>query len=310
MRTSTIIRAFLLLFILGWALPAFAQRPVVAVAPFGHDVPNIRTGLADQLWRQLLGSGRYEMADDERVAGLLKELDYDAADARPTTEQIMGLAGEADYLLVADVTAFDIVERDAVLQFGWELRDLATMFGGQDRVAYVAFDVRLYSTADGGELTRYTVEGMENKRGVRLKNLTLGWLGSADLDSDEFRRTNLGIATYKAIGEIMRLLYEQFPLEGSVLAISGDALVLNLDERSGLLLGDELTVIRRSAITNDAGEQVWESAERIGSCKVVEFQPGRCLCQVLDGLGVIQEGDVVVPLYENITLPQETDRVK
>jgi hypothetical protein len=303
-------RAFLLLFILAWALPAWAQRPVVAIAPFGHTVPNIRQGLAGQLWRELLGSGRYELADNEQVAGLLAGLDYEAAQAHPTPAQIASVTGLADYLLVARVQAFDIVDREALTEFNSELRDLGALLLGQDKAAYVAFDISLYETESGFEVTRFTVEGIESKRGVRMKQLTLGWLGSVDVDSDEFRRTNIGIATYKALGETMRALYAQFPLRGSVLAVSGDAVVLDLDERSGLLLGDELTILRQQAITNAAGEQVWEATQRVGNCKVVEFQAGHCLCQILDGLGAIQEGDIVQPLYESIIVPQETNQAE
>jgi hypothetical protein len=53
---------------------------------------------------------------------------------------------------------------------------------------------------------------------------------------------------------------------------------------------------------------VWEDEQRIGSALVVEFQPGRCLCLVLDGHGSIREGDVARPLVEHLVLPDEADK--
>jgi hypothetical protein len=310
MRTSTLSRWILLLFLLGWALPAYAQRPSIAIAPFGHTVPNIRTGLAAQLWRELNGSGRYEVADNAQVAALLAGAQYDAAQAHPSAAQIASVAGCADYLLVVRVLAFDVVDRESLAEFNSDMRDLGALIVGQDKAAYAAFDTSLYETESGFEVARFTLEGIESKHGVRMKQLTLGWLGSVDLDSDEFRRTNIGIATYKALGEAMRGLYAHFPLHGTVLAVSGDSLVLDLDERCGLMLGDELTIVRQQSIANKAGEPVWEDELRVGSCKVVEIKTGRSLCLILDGLGAIQEGDTVKPMYESIVVPQETNKAE
>ena len=290
--------------------PVFAGRPVLAIAPCAHAVPNVRQGLAAQLYRELLGSGRYELADNGVVEQLLEDGGYAEADGQLSPEYLDVVSEEADYLLLCRVTAFDVVDRDALGEVNSDLRDLGTLILGQDKAAYVAFDVSLYETGSGLEVSRFAVEGIESKRGVRLKALSLGWQGSVDFDSDEFRRANIGIATYKAIGELMRELYAKFPLRGSVLAVSGDALVLDLDERAGLLLGDELSVVRKQVITNVAGEPVWEDETRVGSCRVVEFQPGRCLCLVLDGFGAIQEGDRVIPVYESITVPREADKAE
>jgi hypothetical protein len=41
--------------------------------------------------------------------------------------------------------------------------------------------------------------------------------------------------------------------------------------------------------------------------QVVAFQPGRCLCLILDGAGRIAEGDEARPLVMRYTLPAVTD---
>ena len=216
-------------------------------------------------------------------------------------------AGYTDYMLVGEITAFAISDKDQAIDLSDELNDLGRLVGQGSESAHIAMDISLISTADGEALAHWLIEGIESRDGIRMKTLTYGWMGAVDVKSDEFRETMIGHATYKALGNVILNLYELFPVEGEVLAVSGDAVVLNIDGTSGLEIGDEITIVHRRVITNSDGVVAWKDDEPVGRVEVIEFQPGRCLCMVLEGSGGITEGDIAIPVISRMILPQYAD---
>jgi len=292
------------------AAPVNARRPIVGILPFAHDIPNVSDGLAELVWREMLNNGRFNVMDVNATEQLLEDSEWNlSAEALTIDEAALPLlTPELDYLLMGRVLAFEIVDKESKLDLGGDFADLATLLGGHSKAAYIALEIRLVELCEPTESASFVVEGIESKRGVRLDRISHGWAGSIDFLSDEFRLTSMGRATYKAAGELIYLLYERFPLRGTVLAVAGDSVVLDLDARSGIQTGDELTVVREHEITNSEGAVVWRSERRIGSVQVLEFQPGRCLCLILDGADQIQEGDLGRPVLDRIYVPLETDQ--
>jgi hypothetical protein len=259
-----------------------------------HENPSVRNGLAELLTAEIAASGYLRsIAVDEAVIS-------DIA-------QLPALADVGDYVLFGDVAAFSVSDRDQKIDLGDEFADLSRMMGTGSDVAHVALNLRLVEVATGAEVMRWQAEGVESRDGVRQDSLNTGWLGSVDFTAAEFSETMIGHATLKAIGNALWELYTWLPLRGMVLAVSGDAVVVNLDENNGLAVGDELTVVRVREIVSSSGNVAWRDAERLGSVQVLEFQPGRALCLVLDGTGLITEGDEVRPVVASYTLPSESD---
>jgi curli biogenesis system outer membrane secretion channel CsgG len=287
---------------------ALADAPVLGVAPLEHPIPNVSLGLARLLSEEMAASGYLRMVGVGEVAAALEQAGAgQGARQLPGDADLSFLADVVDYLLVGEVVAFTIADRDRLVDLGDDLADLARLTGTGSVVAHVALSLRLVRVSDGVELKRLQVVGVESRSGTRMKEISAGWMGSVDFASAEFSETMIGHATFKAVGQVLWELYDLFPLVGEVLALSGDTVVIDLDERSGLRLGDELLVLRPVAISNSAGEVVWEDAERLGSVRVVAFQPGRCLCLILDGAGSIAEGDQVRPLIMRYILPVKAD---
>jgi hypothetical protein len=292
-------------------LSAYASRPTLAVAPMAHSTPKARAGLAAALSRELEYGGHFDIAPAGKAATVLEQAGITAkpgAYAALDPAQIIALNGLADYILFGEVAAFDVVTKDAGFDLGRKLSDLGRRSGLSDNVAQVVIDFKLMRVSDGLEVLAFSVEGQESRHGVMLDSISQGWLSSANYESDEFRRTNLGLAFYKAVGQTLYELYAEFPLEGSVLAVTGDSVIIDLDQRAGVQAGDEIVLMRETSVPNAKGDAVWRELERTGSAKVLEFQPGRCLCLVLEGAGQIAEGDIARPLAERLVLPIESDR--
>jgi curli biogenesis system outer membrane secretion channel CsgG len=310
--TSTEIKIFVAaLALLGFfCVPwqAHAARPTLAVAPFAYSSANTGHGLAAVMARELAYGGHFDLISAQRAAQALEAAGFEAKPgvyAEIAPAQLEPLNGLADYLLTAEVSAFDTARKEPAFDLGRKLSGLGKRSGLASKIAQVVLEFRLLRMSDGQEVLAFTVEGLESRRGVAV-DVTQGWLSATNYEGDEFRRTSLGRAFYKAVGQALYELYAEFPLEGGVLAVTGDSVVIDLDQRAGVQIGDEMLILRDNPIGNTLGETVWRELQRVGSAKVVEFQPGRCLCLVLDGDGVIQEGDVARPLSERLVLPIET----
>lgn len=291
-------------------VPAFAARPLLAVAPFAHESQNVRQGLAAVLVRELAYGGHFELLSAGQAAKVLDATGFNAAPGAYETLDpgyLSGFAGLADYLLTVEVIAFDVVTKEPAFDLGRKLGGLGQSSGLGGRVAQAALGFRLLRVSDGAEVLAFTAEGLESRHG-RAVDVTQGWLSSTNFEGDEFRRTSLGRAFFKALGQALYELYAEYPVQGAVLAVAGDSVIIDLDQRAGVQLGDEIELLAENPIGNALGETVWRELEYVGSAKVVEFQPGRCLCVVLAGQGAILEGAVARPLTQRLVLPLEADR--
>jgi len=311
--TSTKPRAILLSLLFAVLLviiPAtvYAAKPIVGVAPFTAEIPNVGRGVARLMAQEIALAGIGNVLGVAEVEALLADaaVDYGSLGGF-SADQLALLKAHCDYLVVGEVTAFAVSDRDQVVDLSADLNDLSRLLGTGSAVAYVSLSLRLIETANGQELAHWLLDGRESREGTRQDRISSGWAASIDCTSTDFTETMIGHATYKVIGAALYQLTEQLPLTGLVLAVNGEALVVDLDETCGLEPGDELTVLRDNGITNENGLIVWHDYERIGSAEVVEFQPGRCLGVILDGLGLITEGDLVRPVVLRYSLPVGVD---
>lgn len=290
------------------ASAAAAATSRVGVAPLDYQIPNVGSGLARLLASEIAFSGYLDVVSVDQVAQrLAAQGDRQLAYLDIGSEQLEAVQEIADYLLVGAVVSFTVSDRDQVSDLGQDLNDLSRLLGTGGEVAHVALNLRLLRTSDGVELGSWYVEGIESRNGLRTGAISTGWAASIDFGTSEFSETMIGHAAYKAIGDVLMRLFEQLPLRGKVLAVSGDAVVIDLDSNCGLRIGDELTIVRVTAISDSVGLAVWQDAERVGSVQVTDFQPERCLCLILDGAGLIAEGDEARPLVVRYTLPAVAD---
>jgi hypothetical protein len=309
-RLSVVLSIVCASLVFVYPVPA-AALATLGVAPLAYNVPNIGEGLAALLSSELDASGIAAVTHPARVAAVLDNAGVEPADyLRLLPDNIAALTAsglDLDYLLVGELTAFSIEDKDVRLDLGSQFRDLAALYGGGNQIAQVRLELRLLRLSDCTELARISAEGLESQHGTRMRTVTLGWEAGVDMQSDEFRQTMLGRAAYKAIGEAIHQLAALLLPGGSVIAVSGDSVVLDIGKQSGVELGDELTILRDASLANNLGQVVWDAEQRLGSVQVIELRPDTCLCLVLDGYGALAEGDLARPFVTRVRLPLEAN---
>ena len=290
------------------AAPASADgRPRVGVPKFYHQLPSVGEGIADILAHELVKCGRFDVIERTELDALLAEVnlersDYIESEGVARLSRVEGV----DYLLIGEITAFGAKEKESGIGATTFGRDIG--LGGlktKKRIAYASFDVRFVEVETGRLVFADTADGEEDSSGTALIAGGSNWVAGLDFGSKEFRESMIGKATYKAVGEVLLRLYEEFPLQGDVLARSGDMIVTNLGKESGLERGAMLKVLRVDEITDDAGDVVWETTEEIGTARIVEFQGPNSLAEIITGRNDIEAGMRVCPVEEAVYLPEE-----
>jgi curli biogenesis system outer membrane secretion channel CsgG len=282
-------------------------RPRIGVPKFYHQLPSVGEGIADILTRELFKCGRFDVIERSELETLLSEVDFEqSAYVESSSAAPLGRIKGVDYLLIGKITAFGVKEKEAGIGAGSFGRNIG--LGGlktEKRIAYASFDIRLVEVETGRVVFADTADGEEKNSGATLIMGGSNWVAGINFGSNEFRESMIGKATYKAIGKVLLKLYEEFPLQGEVLARSGDMIVTNLSKESGLEKGAMLKVLRVNELTDDAGNVVWESTEEIGTARITEFQGMNCLAEIITGRNDIEAGMRVCPVEEAMYLPEE-----
>jgi curli biogenesis system outer membrane secretion channel CsgG len=282
-------------------------RPRIGVPKFYHQLPSVGEGIADILTRELFKCGRFDVIERSELETLLSEVDFEqSAYVESSSAAPLGRIKGVDYLLIGKITAFGVKEKEKGIGTSSFGRNIG--LGGlktEKRIAYASFDIRLVEVETGRVVFADTADGEEKNSGATLIMGGSNWVAGINFGSNEFRESMIGKATYKAIGKVLLKLYEEFPLQGEVLARSGDMIVTNLSKESGLEKGAMLKVLRVNELTDDAGNVVWESTEEIGTARITEFQGMNCLAEIITGRNDIEAGMRVCPVEEAMYLPEE-----
>jgi curli biogenesis system outer membrane secretion channel CsgG len=282
-------------------------RPRIGVPKFYHQLPSVGEGIADILTRELFKCGRFDVIERSELETLLSEVDFEqSAYVESSSAAPLGRIKGVDYLLIGKITAFGVKEKEKGIGTSSFGRNIG--LGGlktEKRIAYASFDIRLVEVETGRVVFADTADGEEKNSGATLIMGGPNWVAGINFGSNEFRESMIGKATYKAIGKVLLKLYEEFPLQGEVLARSGDMIVTNLSKESGLEKGAMLKVLRVNELTDDAGNVVWESTEEIGTARITEFQGMNCLAEIITGRNDIEAGMRVCPVEEAMYLPEE-----
>jgi curli biogenesis system outer membrane secretion channel CsgG len=274
------------------------SRPRVAVREFenpaAYYASTIGTGLTSIIVTKLTQSGRFDII--QRGEGL--ELVIDEVDLgqsgyiEPDTAVEMGHVLGVQYILAGQVTYFGYEEQSTGgFLGGWG------GFGGLDvtqQKAMVRMDFTLIDALTGQSVLAATAEGKSTDTGFSVEGGNWGdWVGSVGWESDEFMESKIGKATLKAVDNLLAQILAQFPIQAEILAVTPDFIILDIGAGAGIEQGMEFDVYRVTAVTNAAGEVVWEDKSLIGRIAVTEVDLTNCKAEVLSGTGFI-EGDLCI----------------
>jgi hypothetical protein len=214
----------------------------------------------------------------------------------------------AQYKVSVELLALGSAKRDSRLRIGREWSELERRLGEGRLVDQVKLDVEISDVASGASLGRRIIEGLESRKGTEIASENVAYLTYMNIRSDEFRRSSLGRAAYRALADSLDFIFETLPLKAEVEALADDAVVIGLDSSCGLAKGDDLVILRDIPFTSVDGTPVWHEYRRMGLVRIVDFQPGHCLCLILEGQGRLAEGDLAQPLLAPLWFPEEADQ--
>jgi len=242
----------------------------------------------------LTQSGRFDVIQrGENLNVLIEEIDFGQSGyVEPDTAVEMGHILGVNYILSGQVTNFGYEETST----GGFLGGFGG-FGGLDieqEEAVVRIDFALIDATTGETILSETAEGKESETGFDISGGNWGdWFGSIEYDSDEFMDSMVGHATLKAVDILMDKILGLFPVQAPILAVTPDFIIIDIGVGAGIEEGMEFEVYRIEAVTNDAGDVVWENRELIGSVRITEVDLQNSKAEIISGSG-FQEGDLCI----------------
>jgi molybdopterin converting factor small subunit len=204
-----------------------STKPVIAVLPVDAkgSVRNVDIKVSDVLATALAKSGRFELAEREKIQGVVAEQQLKLSGAVDDASQ----AAEIGKLLGVEavvIGSLSSATQQTVDKFAYDLT-----------VTIVRIDVRAVNTSTGKILLSESAEGKSEAKTVTTAS---GQRVSGAVDfTSEYNK-----AATKAASEAARVLASRFPVMGYVLSVSGGDITTDLGGEKGIAKGDELIVFR------------------------------------------------------------------
>ncbi|MCW5965005.1 MAG: curli production assembly protein CsgG [Bryobacterales bacterium] len=319
---SRFLGVFALVVILLAAIPVSAQQKKrVAILDFEYGTVqnwvdgmfganvDIGKGISDLLVEKLLNTGQYSIIERSALDKVLKEQNFsnsDRADSSSAAKigQLLGV----DAIITGSITQFGSDDNSTgVGGFG---RRLGGFGVGNVRMnnakAIVGISSRIIDINTAEILAAVTAKGESKRKGAALSGGGgSGWSGGGggiDMGASNFRNTIIGEATHEAVenlatdlaGKASVLPTRTVSVEGLVADIDGKTMILNVGTRSGVKVGDTLSVQRKVREVRDpaSGKVIRSITETVGSATVTEADESSAVANFV-GTGAPKVGDVV-----------------
>jgi len=275
---------------------------------FGSDV-DVGKGISDLLVKHLVQDGTYSVIERKMLDKILAEQNFSNSDrANPSTAAQLGKILGVDAIIVGTITQFGNEDKNVKVGGGGGGFGGFGVggFGRKKSKAIVTVDARvididtaeILAVADGkGESTRSSASllGGGGNWG--------GWgAGGVDFGSSNFQETIIGEAVKLAVESMSkgliasndRLKARTVVVEGLVAAVDAGVVILNVGAKTGLKVGDELSVERIGREIKDpaTGQVIRRMTTKIGVVKVTEIDDISAVCALVSGTG-IKVGDMV-----------------
>lgn len=201
MRKVLFVIASLTLFI----SPAFAAKPVLAVAEFRNDTSagwwssDVGSDLAGMLSNELAATEKFKLVERHKIGAVLDEQDLaESGRVKKSTGAKLGQMTGAQYVVIATVSAFDSQTRET----GGGLSFHGIGVGGKQEEAYIAVDLRVVDTTSGEIVVTRTVEARSTGGGMGVSVYRGGFGGHLS----NYEKTPTGKAIRAIIQEISEYL--------------------------------------------------------------------------------------------------------
>jgi curli biogenesis system outer membrane secretion channel CsgG len=223
---------------------------------FGAVVQDVGKGVSAQLIEKLTAGGKYTVIDRSALKKLLDEQttsDPDGMDAYGRAARI-GRMLALDAMIVGAITRFgpDVPQKSGSIH---------SRMSKRKSKAYVDISARVLDMTTGEVIAAFTTTG-ESAHTGEVMLIGAGGKASApqEILGSEFTDTLLGEATRNAVDKLTGQLdsfAEKIPalvvdIDGLVAEVAGNSITLNVGKKSGVKLGDKLTLLREAHASSEA----------------------------------------------------------
>jgi len=277
-------------------------------AIFGQDV-DIGKGIADLLVTDLVKNGSYSIIERKALDKILTEQNFSNSDrANPASAAKIGKLLGVDAILVGSITEFGNETKN--LGLGGAGGNLIGHglggFGHKNSKAIVGLSARIVDIDTGEILAVAEGKGESSRSSTSMLggggNWHAGGGGNVDFGSSDFQSTIIGEATKLATDQLAtdvvagkdKLVARTIVVQGLVAAVDGGQVILNVGAKSGVKVGDELSVERVTKEIKDpaTGQVLRRLSNSIGIVKVTDVDDVSSVCSVVSGSG-FKTGDAV-----------------
>jgi curli biogenesis system outer membrane secretion channel CsgG len=285
----------------------YATVKTGTAALFGTDI-DVGKGIADLLVKDLVTDGTYSVIERKQLDKILGEQNFSNSDrANPASAAKIGKILGVDAIIVGSITEFGNETKNRNVGGG------GGGFGGfgiggighKETKANVMIDARIV------DIDTAEILGVAEGKGESKRSSTSllggggnwhGWGGGAvDFGSSDFQQTIIGEATKAAVDQMTSGLIADAPklsartvkVEGLVAAVDGDQIVLNVGAKTGIKVGDHMSVERVTSTIKDpaTGAVLRKMTTKLGELEVTDVDDVSAVCKSVSGTG-FKVGDV------------------
>jgi len=279
-----------------------------AAALFGSDV-DVGKGITDLLIKYLVKDGTYSVIERQALDKVLAEQNFSNSDrANPASAAKLGKLLGVDAIIVGAVTQFGGETKNTnVGGAGGALGGFGLGgFGHKKTKAICAIDARIVDIDTAEILGVADGKGESSRESTSLTGGGGHWSGfgggHADFGSSDFQNTIIGEAINAAtqqlstglIADASKLQARTIIVEGLVAAIDGGQVILNVGAKTGLKVGNQMTVERVTKEIKDpaTGKVLRKLSNQIGVIEITDVDDISAVGKIVSGSG-FKVGDSV-----------------
>jgi len=279
----------------------FATVQTASAAAFGQNI-DVGKGITDLLVKYLVQDGTYSVIERKALDKILAEQNFSNSDrANPASAAKLGKLLGVDAMIVGSVT-----------QFGNETKNTNVGGGGgglggfgiggikhSNSKAIVNIDARIV------DIDTAEILGVAEGHGESSRSSTSllggggnwhGWGGGAvDFGSSDFQQTILGEAVKASVEQMsagliadnVKLMTRTIIVSGLVAAVDGGQVVLNVGSKTGIKVGDQLSIERITRTIKDpaTGQVLRQMTIPVGVVQVTDVDDISAVCTPVSGAG-------------------------
>jgi curli biogenesis system outer membrane secretion channel CsgG len=279
----------------------FTAIPTATVAQLGNNV-DIGKGVTNLLVKYLVQDGTYSVIERNALDKIMAEQNFSNSDrANPTSAAKIGKLLGVDAMIVGSIT-----------QFGNETKNTGVGGNGggfgpfgmggfkhSNSKAIVNIDARIVDIDTAEILGVAEGHGESSRSSTSLTGGGGNWrgfgAGNVDFGSSDFQETILGEAVKASveqmstglIADAAKLSARTIIVSGLVAAVDGGQVVLNVGAKTGIKVGDQLSIERITRTIKDpaTGQILRQLTQPVGVVRVTDVDDISAICEPVSGSG-------------------------